>query len=466
VIQVEPVAAAVPRLRHIVFLAAVVVAVLQVYGGAVGTAAATVALLLAGWLGWKADLRYLAAVLVLSYPSFGLAGPQLEELLGFPDAVRAANIGGVAVAAPLVVMLSAAFRTVHEMLRPRFSTYGWSPRWPALLLVVAMAFAAIGALHGRSMGLNRWSEGFRSVLAVGGFFWGFMLTRTAGFSVAHAHRLILRVTAAGCALFVVGLLDGHFIFLLVGLAPAILPQLLRARKLVAAGFAAWVSLYGLVFGTLTMAATVLLAVGTLLLTAIPVPVVRRMLVSTAVAATLALSIGLLWAVAAYGEELAIELTLAGVAGEGGLQYALFKLMGDRGPLWLAAIQQIVNGPYLIAPSGRALLPSLGYFEGSVWEFGAHNSVLQVLRNAGMVSAGALFSLMVYFLVRTAAVVASGSRLSRPLAAACIAIALSGITTSDFPVSDVGFFLWTMGGIAVGVHALYPEIRKGQTYGRP
>jgi hypothetical protein len=454
------------RLRHLVLGASILIALLQAAGGAPGEGAAAIGLLLAGLIGWKVDVRYLGSLLILSFPSFGLAGSagdlEVTGSLLIPNPTRHIGVAGVELAAPLVAMLAAATRTLFEAARRRETRLGWPDRWPPLLFLLALILAAMGGLYGRSLGLNRWSEGVRSVLAVGGFFWGFALTRTPMFSARQLDRQVVRVTILGCFLVAMGVLRGHFIFVLIGLAAALLPAFLSRRNWVASLLAGWVCAYALVGLTLTTAAIVVLSAGIVILASMPVPLLRRMLVNGAVIVVVMGSAGAIWAVRAYGDSLATELTLQAVESQGVLNYALFKLMGDRGPLWLAALNQIVSGPHLIAPAGRPLMPTVGVlFAGTEWEYGPHNSVLQVLRSIGLLGGVALLVLMAYFLFRalgSAARDSSGE--SRALAAAFIGVVLAGTTTGDFPVRDVGFFLWAIGGIAIGSSNRYQQDRRG------
>jgi hypothetical protein len=442
------------RLRHLVLGASILIALLQAAGGAPGDAATAAGLLLAGLIGWKIDVRYLGSLLILSFASFGLSGsPEGLEVMGglsILHPTRHTGVAGVDLSAPLVAMLAAAMRTLFEAAQRRETRFGWPERWPLLLFLLALILAAMGGLYGRSLGLNRWSEGVRSVLAVGGFFWGYALTRTPIFSARRSDRQVVRVTILGCVLVAMGLLRGHFIFVLAGLAAALLPGFLSRRKWGASLLAGWVCAYALVGLTLTTAAIVVLSAGIVILASMPLPLLRRMLVNGAVAVVLMGSVGVIWAVRAYGDTLAAELTLQAAESEGVLSYAIFKLMGDRGPLWLAALQQIVSGPHLVAPAGRPLMPMVGAVTGTVWEYGPHNSVLQVLRSIGLLGGAALLVLMAYFLFQALSSAAGrSSGAARALAAAFIGVALAGTTTGDFPVQDVGFFLWVMGGIAVG-----------------
>jgi hypothetical protein len=451
---------AVPTTSILAFFAALGFVTVQLTGGAPGDAAAVGGLVLAGIIGWKADARYLASLLILCYPALGLPDADAQHLdwavLPFPGAVRMATIGGLELGAPLIAIVMAAARTITDALRPRAAARGWVTRWPAAIFFVAAMFAVVGAAQGSALGLNRWTEGLRSVLALGGLFWGFMLVRTAGHGAERIPRRVMQSTVLGSFLWVVGLLQGHLIFMLTGLAAALLPELLRRRQWLGLVCGAAVATAGLVAGTLTTAAIVLVTLGTLGLAALPYKALRRGLLRVAVVAAVAVCTVMLWAVLNFSGDLAFQFTAAAIEGEGLTAYVMFKLMADRGPLWLAAMQQIAGGPHWIAPSGRPLLPIGGWMAGMEWESGAHNSILQVLRNVGLAGGVLVLGLITMSVVRASKVLASSERAPvRALAAAFIGVALSGIATGDFPVADVGFFLWCLGGIAIGLHTYLP-----------
>lgn len=440
-----------PELRHLVLAASVLIVLLQTMGGPVSEGAAFTGLLLAGLIGWKVDFRYLPALLLLSFAALGLArgGDGLEAPL--IDAVAHVVLAGADFTAPLVAMLAATARTLYEATRSREVRLGWPSQWPVFLLLLALGVAVLCGLHGRALGLNRWSEGVRSVLAVGGFFWGFALTRTAYFDAEQLERLTIRVTLVGSLLVGMAVLRGHFIFLITALAATLMPLFIARRRLGAAALTAGVAAFALVGLTLTTAGIVLLAGTALVLGSMPLPALRRLLVYGAGLVVIVASIGAIWAVRTYGDALAFELTKQATESEGVLSYAMFKLMGDRGPLWLAAIQQIMSGPHVIPPTGRELLPGVGWVMGTEWEYGPHNSALQVLRSIGLVGGAVLLGLMLYFLFQSLrSLTRPGSRLARPLAAAFIGVVVAGGTTGDFPIQDVGFFVWVMGGIVAGV----------------
>jgi hypothetical protein len=457
----------IPAVSDLAAGCSVLLATLQLFGGHAGEAAAAAGVIAALAIGWFANHRYLPAALILCFPALGISGAS------FPDAVQFAAFAGVGLPAPLGLMVGAGMRSLAEFVRPGPSVRRWPSRVAGVLFGLALLVAALGALQGRSMGLNAWSEGVRSVLAVGGLFWGFMIVRGAGASaVADLPRTLVRITVAGALLYAVTLMRGHLLFVLMGLSAGLLAYFARERRVVAFLLTAAVAGAGLVMYSLTTAAIVLLTIGCLLLARLPAGVLRRFVVRTAVLATALLSAAVILAVLRHGERLALELTVHAARSEGIVQFALFKLMSDRGSLWLAAVQQIISGPHVIVPAGRPLYPLLGAHAGLEWLSGPHNSILQLLRNTGVVAAASVLILVLTALVRTGRILASTrNSLTRCFAASFIGVAISGMTTGDFPVSDVGFFLWSLAGMVTALHAYEDrtpagEIRSDQSNSHP
>lgn len=436
----------VPTLSQLATFAAIIVALLQFVGGAIGEASAFAGLLAGAAIGWTANYRYLPALMILCFPAFGVSPER------FPTVVQVIPLAGAGFGAPLGVMLAAACRAVLEATRPATYRIGWPSRTPVLLFLVALVVAGLGALAGRSAGLNAWSGGVRAVLAVGGLFWGYMVVRRAGASTDRIPNILVRITLVGCLLFAATLLHGHFIFLLVGMSTALLGYFARERRVLPLVLAAVVAAAGLALGSLTTAAIVVIALGSLLLARLPGGVLRRWVLGTAVAGTVLASVVAIWAVLRFGNALAIQLAVHTARSDGILQYAMYKLMADRGSLWLSAVQQISGGPYWIVPAERPLYPILGLHAGKEWLSGPHNTILQVIRNTGLIGGPAVMGLMAIALRSgSRALVRTREPLIRAFAAAFVAIAASGIMTGDFPVSDMGFFLWTLAGVTIGLY---------------
>jgi hypothetical protein len=458
----------VPHTRHAVLVVAAGCAALQAAGGVAGMAAAAIALPLAFTLGWAADRRYLAALVLLCLPALGLTSggggvqPGFLPVIPLPATVHVDAFGG-GLTTPLLAVAGAFLRVGVEILAVPGAARPVLPRWMGPLVVVAVVLILIGAAQGRMLGLNRWSEGVRSLFALSGLLWGFLLVRHARSAASGITDHIVTMATLGAVLFLIGLLRGHFLFLLVGLAAGLIPDALMRGARGAFWLFVAVAAAGLVGFTLTTAATVLITAAALALSTVQVGVARRILLRTSLVVGLAASVFLVWAVLMWRSGRVLELTAEAAQSQGFAHWALFKLMQDRGPLWIGAMDQIMSGPYIIVPAGRPLtLGMLGSFFPDLWEFGAHNAALELLRNTGLVAGGIGLLFMGLALVRCAGVLMYAEELRiRGLAAAVLGISLAGITTGNFPVEEVGFFLWALAGVVIGLSACRADDREAQ-----
>jgi len=436
--------------RVAVLVLAWMLTLLQLTGGNWGEVAAMASFAIAGVLAFLADRRYLGALLVLCIPALGLADTTLTPdgsqgfSLVFPDAVTFVVLGGVQVTSALVTLVAGFSRVLLEALRRPSTFRGVCPPLVVLAYAVAVIPALLSGLEGQAAGLNRWSVGVRAMLALGGFFWGVVLVRSSRAEPeVHAQQL-LRVVLAGSGLAVVGLLRGTYLFVLVGLAGGALVYFVSRRRGLAAALTGTLAVASVVVLTLTTAAEIAFALLCVALTGPGMRRARRFLVRAAVLGAGVTSLGLLWAVEKYSRN---AVFVATTRDQGLMGYAYFKLMGDRGPIWVSALSQVLSGPYVIVPAGRPLRPA-GIFTNVfyTWEYGAHNAVLELVRNTGVVAGAAGVGVMVLAIWSAARLlVDTHSRAMRALGAGFLGVAIMGVTTGNFPVLDVGFFMWAMGG---------------------
>lgn len=442
--------------RHAAMGAAVLLVVVQLMGGEAGAVAALLALPIAAMITFRMDWRYVPVLLVLALPSLGIATVGEEAVfsgLVFRDAVPAAFVGPLQLSVPLVAMSVGLVRVLLVFGRGRGNAI--RPLFPTRLLLVflvALLPALVGALQGQAMGLNRWSQGVRGMLAIGAAFWGALVAYRARASRERVLQQMVTVVVVASALLLTGLLRGHFLFLVVGLSAGCLPHLMRRRS-PAALVAGATAVIAPVVTTLTVAAGAVFAWFALAISTDRVRFARRLLVRASVVGAMAASGGMIWMVLA----MRYDVGFMDMDEQGGLlSYAMFKLLGDRGPLWLAAIAQITTGPLLVAPSGRPLLPeNFRYLRGGldVWESGAHNTVLELVRNTGLIAGGVGVFLMIYVLIRVSRVLTDSREPAlRAFAAGTLGVAIAGITTGNYPIEDVGFFLWALAGWVLGLMA--------------
>ena len=127
---------------------------------------------------------------------------------------------------------------------------------------------------------------------------------------------------------------------------------------------------------------------------------------------------------------------------------MFKTFIDRLPFWVAAFEQILEGPYIFTPSGRPFYIDMVYYgKNYEWTVGSHNVILETIRNSGFIVGG--FILLVFFIAirnNTILIFNSKDKILKTLSASMIITAVIGSTVGDFPADMiVGFFLWSILG---------------------
>lgn len=458
-------ASALLRLHNVAAAVSVLLAAMQLVGGAAGEVAALVAVPVAAAAAFSADRRYFPVLLILAIPSMGVVGGRdaayversVSNPFVFPDAETFVALGGIEVNAPLVMLVAGAARVAVELLGGGRAFRGVVPRWLMAGFLLSLGPVLMGGLQGQAQGYNRWSQGVRAMLVLGGFFWGIVVARRAGGQAARrVGPQLAGVVVVAALLLTVGLLRGMLLFPAVGLVAGVLPSFLARRRLAEAGICALaVAVVGLQL-TLTTFGSVVLALTCFALADPRARGVGRWLLRVGVLAGCVLSGLMIWAVWQLTGKTLVEVA---TREEGVMAYGIFKLMGDRGPLWLASIEQIMGGPYLVVPAGRPLRPESFDYGGLVytWEFGAHNAVLELVRNVGLVG-GAAGLALIGFAILSAVRLLLDTRdvVLRGIAAGFVAVSIVGITTGNFPVYDVGFFLWAVGGILAGARLYAPR----------
>jgi hypothetical protein len=434
------------QLHNVATTVALLLMVPQLLGGTLGDVALLMSLPIVALATFSADRRYLPTLLLLCIPALGVHTEPGSSPFAFPDAVRAVSLGGVEVSSGLLVLVSAFGRMMYELLRGARPWSGIVPRWVMRLFLFSLVPAFLGALVGQGMGMNRWSAGFRAMLAIGGVFWGILVARRA--DPARLGSQLSTIVFVASGLLVVRFLNDMYVFLVMGLAGGLLPYYAARRRWLQAGTLAAAGAVGLVTLSLTTAAQVVVGLGAVMLTTIRNPGIRRTLLRLSVAGGMALSGMLIWVVVQLQGKTLLEVARAQ---ETLMGRATIKLLGDRGPLWLASLQQISSGPYWIVPAGRPLRPenfNYGYVV-YLWEFGAHNAFLELLRQAGLLAGGIGIAVMFWTMARVVRVLGETRRATlRGLSAGFLGVAVVGMTTGNFPVQDIGFFLWALGGMMV------------------
>ena len=128
-----------------------------------------------------------------------------------------------------------------------------------------------------------------------------------------------------------------------------------------------------------------------------------------------------------------------------------KIFHDRVYFWSGSLRQILSNPYIIVPSGQGIEVGANAWLGE-WVNGAHNSFLELLRVQGVIVGSILILLLLRAIKVNFIVLYRGAHpIVLCLSSAVLSIAIVGMTTSDFPITEtVGFFLWSFAGLAHGL----------------
>ena len=128
--------------------------------------------------------------------------------------------------------------------------------------------------------------------------------------------------------------------------------------------------------------------------------------------------------------------------------ASFKFAADRLPLWASAYSQIVEGSFWFPTSGRTL-QVVHFSKDDDWDFGAHNSYLEILRNNGPFFGTILLLIVANFLIMT---IRNRTDISVVYSLFGISLCITGgfgLLLGDFAVEPtVGPIFWTSVGFVI------------------
>jgi hypothetical protein len=322
--------------------------------------------------------------------------------------------------------------------------------WIACLL---LGFAA--SAWGKWSGFENWSRAARFAAASGLFFYGLIVAGKRGnfdaFSITIFSMAVCLIGLAASQLFA-----QHLLFLFVGPAVTLGLTYFRSRSLVMRTIgiiAIVVSVIFVVGQTFTFQLIVIVAACISLAWWSPL---RRSLILLRSAFAILIMfpvVIVMWTLYAN------QRTQENVSSNNPLIERINdKMLMDRGPVWTAAYRQILDGPYFVVPSGRALILDGGRLvqvEGSSeltseWTVGAHNVVLETYRNGGLVLGTLCIGLMAWHLRRIFKASQNFRTSGGSLAVGLFAVAIVGAATGDFPLdSNVSFCLWVTGGLCCG-----------------
>jgi hypothetical protein len=433
----------------IVSVLAAIAPILLTYFPAIGVTAFA----FTAFLVWRADLILMPSLLLISLAprDFYETAFALNDIGIYEESsVQFLKIAAIAVAA-----LRVLFGTLTGQSRLREGDRKLLMVW-LLCLVPAIA----SSIWGHALGNENWTRSVRFTAAIGIFFYGILMARSAAESLLSVGKQLVIASTVLVGLANFGLFGSHILFFLVAICSSV------GMHFVLKGQIMWKIAGGVSFGqgamfawqaTFTFKAIFLLAAALYACQAFARS--RRSMLAVGFTALATAPLLLVLSIVKSDHGSGSGTSSAEQASQ--VDRISAKITGDRGPLWSAAMDQIAGGPYLLAPSGRAILvPSSVGGNLTEWTVGAHNTLLEVMRNVGPLVGLVCVALVLEQLRR--GLVAS-SKLANSVAAsfgaAAFAVGTVGISTGDYPLdSNVALWLWSIAGVVYGLTIHTGDIR--------
>lgn len=440
------------QLGDTMLIAALILLVLNFW---LPTLSLLVACLLAGFLVWKADLRFFPALIVLHFSArnfliedFGTEDYYVETL-----EFSYLLLGRLPITVNNTVAVVMTLRWVYALLAERKPVLKkhlrlvilWTLALPVAVLITFVAF---------EKSLISPTQTFKGLLGFGVFFYGMLLSEGWQRYRLYVVVRLLFLIGSVCLLGLLGLCGTNFFFFCLAAGPALAFACLRSQSLgsgkVVAIYALLMSLlYGIIGqpGSDQFQSTLTSMGQAMLSLIIGVLVVRRQSFTLFFRSYgLAVIISVLFT--AYAINMAGNIDPNKVTEEATLGERIqFKLYGDRSPLWKRTWDKICQPPYII----REYRPYIDD-RGKDQKYGAHNTYLQILDVQGWWS-GLIFIAMILALMTIAQKVARKSPdvLLKGIYGGLYVICTIGVTTGHSAGAGDYLFIWgTLAGVIIGI----------------
>lgn len=447
---------------------ATLLAILQIFGGVAGELAVYISLIIAAIIGLSANPRYLSTLLILILPAAGFRNPgedlidsaiQFRQnqygdtswfMIPLTSLVSSVYIGFMDFWAPFAVAALGFVRVVHTFLVSdnRSLLCRIVPSWIISLWLLAFIPALYGAYLARTIGYSGSALGVRMLFTVGAFFWGVILAHNwknnADTLVKQTNLYILVIAV----LYLGGLIANHLIFIFVGLGAGVLPILLKQKKFL---YVLIIGMASVIIGY-TQTFTTLLTFITSLALAVPPFLIHRKSITLVIKSIFYLITIMLVAFFCIAIIFRSDFNMALPTGEFFERFYM-KLFLDRGNVWGGAFDFIINPPYFIVPPGRPYFIYDSWLRREIeWPIGAHNTILESIRQLGWLSGTVVIVIMLYTITAVKKVWnVNKSQYLGAYAAGFLGIALvQGITGHFLNYDQEGFIFWAFGGLIVGM----------------
>ena len=227
-----------------------------------------------------------------------------------------------------------------------------------------------------------WTRGLRAVLTVGCSFYGILLAQRS--KIEEDFRLVsvwLWLVLVFGILVTLHMFWSHMLFWLASIASLLMAAGIRYKHSKFLRFSALAYLPVSIGSSLTVMA---ISVGTFLavLFSVSKRKVHRIFVRKSIVFLLIIGPFISLGAGALSDSFGFgDIEMVGLE-QSISDRVFFKFAGDRLPLWASAYSQIVEGSFWFPTSGRTL-QVVHFLKTDEWNYGAHNTYLEILRNNGL-----------------------------------------------------------------------------------
>jgi hypothetical protein len=392
----------------------------------------------------------LPALAILWTQSVSFGGAAYNADTEFNNAVQ---VGGFPLTLQLFTLGAMTGRALLEWIsHPNvFRHRPWVKRTMTLWAVFFL-ITLLSAAWGRTSGFTNWTQPIRASMALGCAFYGMILAPKIE-KMPWVGQWLLRIGIGVLALAAVGLYWNHVVFFYLTLGACAFWYALRERR--------WFLVAGSLLSPLVALGAALTFMGSVILGLVaghgwfstrrrrdkPSKWARVVIPAVILLGSLALVGAVLFT--SYSPDIAVGDIPSGNL----VQYFLFKLYLDRGVLWRAAWQAMVDRPELLSPAGRPLVVISPFFglDDNLWMVHVHNSFLELPRETG-IPGGILFLVLVIRFWQKLRHALAGATIPvvRVFAGTALISILVGSTTGMWPYDFfAGPWIWLWTGIAIG-----------------
>lgn len=439
-----------------------IVLFISFFGGQAGVSASVyIGLIIAAILFWQANVETLAGIIVLYLVKNN-----------FEFVVKGEEAFGLSVAGfPLSVELMACFfitiRVIAEIIiRPSTFEKTIGMKWVYFWIIAFIpSFYSLGM--GFIEGNENWTRGFRFLMISGSVFYGIIFARNLKIKrdTGYFFSMLVPLFSIFIFLWATRQFFSHLMFFIIGFMAAYSVFLIYRKTIFSLLFAIFLLVCFAAVVPITSFTVLIIIIVSMSLTFLALRKNKFKTSKKNFFITNLFPYGLMIFSALFTFTISTLTIIFDIDPEILLIQTAFapgtslidKVIMDRLPFWAAATTQIIEGPKLLVASGRPLLLEVHsyYAEDFSWELGAHNYILECIRNNGLIAGGIIILIYVKTMLLCSKILLHSSDKSEiTILCSIIAVTTVGITTGDFPGDmTVGFLIWSLAGFFIGKNYL-------------